>query len=138
MDFTAFDTSKIDEYAKRAKEQWGKTSAYKEFEEKTKKRTPEDETNAMNNFMQIFVEFGRMNELAPDSIEVQNQVKKLQGFITEYFYHCTDEILFSLGQMYSGGGEFPDNIDRAGGVGTAAFTTEAIRIYCGKQYAATN
>lgn len=132
MDFTAFDTSKIDEYAKRAKEQWGTTSEYKEFEEKAKKRTLEDEKNAMNDFMQIFVGFGEMKELDPRSLEVQGQVKKLQGYINEYFYHCSDEILFSLGQMYSGGGEFTENIDGAGGAGTAAFATEAIRIYCGK------
>lgn len=39
MDFKVFDTTKIDEYSKRAKEQWGQTSEYKEFEEKTKNWT---------------------------------------------------------------------------------------------------
>ena len=29
MDFKVFDTTKIDEYSKRAKEQWGQTSEYK-------------------------------------------------------------------------------------------------------------
>ena len=29
MDFSAFDTSKIDEYTRRAKEQWGNTAEYK-------------------------------------------------------------------------------------------------------------
>ena len=33
--FEAFDTSKIDEYAAQAKAYWGKTPAYKEFEEKS-------------------------------------------------------------------------------------------------------
>ena len=42
MDFTVFDTNKIDEYAKRAKEQWGKTDAYKEFEEKNRNLTNKD------------------------------------------------------------------------------------------------
>ena len=41
MDFTAFDTKKMDEYAARAKEAWGNTEAYKEFEEKTKNKTDE-------------------------------------------------------------------------------------------------
>ncbi len=31
MDFSAFDTTKLDEYANRAKEQWGKTPQYREF-----------------------------------------------------------------------------------------------------------
>lgn len=132
MDFTAFDTSKIDEYAKRAKEQWGKTSEYKEFEEKTKNRTKEEDQKAMENFMQLFVEFGELKSLSPEVDEVQSQVKKLQEYINEHWYHCTDEILFSLGKMYSGGGEFTENIDRVGGQGTAEFSAEAIEIYCKK------
>ena len=31
MDFTAFDTSKIDEYAAQAKSSWGNTPEYREF-----------------------------------------------------------------------------------------------------------
>lgn len=132
MDFTAFETRKIDEYAKRAREQWGETPEYKEFEEKTENRTKEEEQKAMKDMMQLFAEFGEMKELNPESEVPQKQVRKLQEFINEFFYHCTDEILFSLGQMYSGGGEFTENINAAGGEGTAEFTAEAIRIYCGK------
>ena len=46
MDFSAFDTSKIDEYTRRAKEQWGNTAEYKESEEKAKGRTKEEEKDA--------------------------------------------------------------------------------------------
>lgn len=35
MDFTAFDTKKMDEYAKQAKESWGHTAEYQEYEEKS-------------------------------------------------------------------------------------------------------
>lgn len=132
MDFTAFDTSKIDEYAKRAKEQWGETPAFKEFEEKSEHRTKKNEQNIMNAFMKLFEEFGKLKASNPASEQSQNQVKKLQQYINQNFYSCTDEILFSLGQMYSDCGEFTENIDRAGGKGTAEFTTQAIRIYCGK------
>ena len=31
---------------------------------------------------------------------VQEQIKKLQDFITNHYYNCTDEILNGLGQMY--------------------------------------
>ena len=34
MDFNAFDTQKIKEYAERAKKEWGKTTEYQEFEAK--------------------------------------------------------------------------------------------------------
>ena len=42
----------------------------------------------------------------------------------------TDRILAGLGQMYAAGGEMTENIDRAGGNGTAEFASRAIRIYC--------
>ena len=40
-----------------------------------------------------------------DSDTAQRLVKKLQDYITEHFYHCTDEILAGLGQMYVGDGD---------------------------------
>ena len=132
MDFSAFDTSKIEEYARRAKEQWGNTAEYKESEEKAKGRTKEEEKDVMVQFMQIFTEFGAMKDQAPDGAEAQSQVKKLQDYITEHFYQCSDEILSGLGQMYAADGEFKENIDRAGGEGTAVFVSDAICCFCGK------
>lgn len=132
MDFSAFDTKKIDEYSKRAKEQWGKTDAYKEFEEKSKDWTEDTTKNIANDMMKLFVIFGEMKEKDPAAEEVQVMVARLQAYITEHFYNCTNEILLSLGKMYSGGGEFTENIDKAGGEGTAEFTAKAIEIYCGK------
>ena len=133
MDFKAFDISKIDEYAKRAKEQWGKTPEFKEFEEKDKNRTESEKADMMADFMKIFEEFGAMKDSDPASDKARAQVKKLQDYITDHFYHCTDEILFSLGKMYTGGGEFTDNIDKMGGAGTAEFVYQAIKVFCGKR-----
>ncbi len=130
VDFKVFDTKKIDEYSKRAKEQWGKTPEYKEYERKMQNMSDEDELAMVDEFMQIFAEFGQMMALEPSDEEVQVQVKKLQDYITEHFYTCTKEILNGLGKMYSAGGEFTENIDRAGGSGTAVFTAKAIEVYC--------
>ena len=105
MDFKVFDTTKIDEYSKRAKEQWGQTSEYKEFEEKTKNWTKDDEATVANEFMQLFVEFGQMKEMNPEDEQVQLQVRKLQDYITDHFYTCSDKILCGLGRMYAGGGD---------------------------------
>ena len=69
MDFKVFDTTKIDEYSKRAKEQWGQTSEYKEFEEKTKNWTKDDEATVANEFMQLFVEFRQMKEMDPEDVK---------------------------------------------------------------------
>ena len=129
MDFKVFDITKIDEYSKRAKEQWGQTSEYKEFEEKTKNWTKDDEAIVANEFMQLFVEFGQMKEMDPEDEQVQLQVRKLQDYITDHFYTCSDKILCGLGRMYAGGGELTENIDDVGGVGTAEFASKAIDIF---------
>lgn len=132
MDFSVFDTKKLDEYARQAKEQWGKTAEYKEFEQKSQNRSEDEQRVITERFMQLFTDFGKLKDGKPESAEAQSLVKKLQNYITENFYQCSNDILLSLGQMYAGGGEFTANIDRAGGTGTADFTAEAIRIYCGK------
>ena len=132
MDFTAFDTRKIDEYVARAKKSWGDTPEYQEFKEKSKNRTAEEDKIISTQLMAIFTEFGTMLEFDPNAEKVQSQVKKLQDFITENFYNCSDEILYSLGSMYASGGNFTENIDKAGGKGTAEFVFKAIKIYCKK------
>ena len=130
VDFTAFDTSKIDEYTQRAKEKWGNTKAYEEFSQK--KRSDKVNQQVMEDFMQLFAEFGKLKEGSPESDDAQAMVKKLQGFITEHFYTCTNEILSGLGKMYAADGEFRDNINSAGGKGTAEFAAKAIAVYCGE------
>ena len=55
---------------------------------------------------------------------------KLQHFITAHSYTCTKQILRGLGQMYAAGDSMTENIDKAGGKGTAAFARQAIDIFC--------
>ena len=128
MDFTAFDTGKLDEYAEKAKAAWGRTEAYREYEQKAHSR--EQTLDLSARMMEIFTEFGQMKSFDPAGEVPQAQVKKLQDFITEHYYHCTDEILAGLGKMYAGGGEFTQNIDRAGGDGTSVYVNRCIEIYC--------
>ena len=130
MDFKAFDTKKLDEYAKQAKEKWGATEAYREFEQKTADFSDEKKKAVGVDMMELFAEFGRMMDKEPSDPSVQAQVKKLQDFITENYYTCTNQILFGLAQMYKAGGEMTDNIDAAGGKGCAEFTEKAIEIFC--------
>lgn len=133
MDFKAFDTKKMDEYKKQAKENWGETRAYKEYEKKSEGRTKEDEQKIGKGLMNLFTEFGTMVELDESNEKVQAQVEKLQNYITEHYYTCTNEILLGLGMMYSAGGEMTENIDNAGGKGTASFVTKAISVYVDKK-----
>lgn len=133
MDFTVFDTKKIEEYSKNAKEQWGNTAEYREYEEKSSKRSQEENTKVNSEFMKLFAEFGDMKTLSPADKAVQLQVKKLQDYITENYYKCTPQILMGLGEMYAAGGEFTENIDKAGGAGTAEFAAEAISTFLSTQ-----
>lgn len=130
MDFSVFDTSKLDEYAKEAKSKWGNTEAYGEFMEKSRCRSGETDEAIANGLMMIFSDFGKIKDASPDSESAQGLVKRLQGYITEHYYNCTKEILASLGKMYEGNDAFTQNIDAVGGVGTAQFAGAAIELYC--------
>ncbi|MFI3117991.1 MerR family transcriptional regulator [Streptococcus suis] len=127
MDFHAFDSSQLEAYKAEAKERWGDTSAFAEFEEKydaSKDRVFAQEMQA------IFEAFGKMQSLGAVHPDVQAQVANLQAYITENFYTCTKEILQNLGLIYVEDERFSANIDRAGGPGTAAFVSQAIAVYC--------
>lgn len=130
MDFEAFDTKKIDEYAKQAKESYGSTPAYKEFEEKSKGRSKEQEKAISVGMMNIFADMGKLLALEPANDAVQAKVAELRAYITEHFYNCTPEILLGLSEMYAGGGSMTENINNYAGIGTAEFTAKAVRIYC--------
>ncbi|MCI8585973.1 MAG: MerR family transcriptional regulator, partial [Lachnospiraceae bacterium] len=129
MDFSAFDKSKLDEYARQAKEQWGNTPEYKEFAEKSKNRTDKENKLLVDRFMLLFKEAGEMRDTDPASPEAQDLVKRIQDYITENMYSCSNQILSALGKMYSGGGDFTKNIDEVGGEGTSEFVDQAIQIY---------
>ena len=128
MDFSAFDTRKIDDYAAQAKAAWGKIDAWKEYESRGK--SAEDDKQSGEKLMALFTEFGKRRDIDPACDEAQAMVKQLQNFITANFYTCTVPVLRGLADMYDGGGDFTRNIDQAGGEGTAAFVAAAIRIYC--------
>lgn len=131
MDFTAFDTSKIDQYAAEARATYGKTPEYREFLERSKDWGPEESRSLEEGIMDIFARFGAIRGTSPDSEEARALVRELQGFITERLYTCTDKTLMGLGRMYSGGGDLTANIDKAGGPGTAEFAAQAIEVAVG-------
>lgn len=126
MNFDAFDTRKIDEYAEKAKATWGQTAAYKEFEKRSEGRTKETQQKMNMEMMDIFRRFGEIRGQEADSEAAVALAKELQDYISANYYACTDEILSSLGEMYACGGEFTTNIDRVGGEGTAVFAHNAI------------
>ena len=130
MDFSAFDKTKSEAYEKQAKERWGNTDAYAAFSEKNKGRSEEMQEALARGLMTIFEDFGKYRNTDPAGEKAQATVKRLQAYISEHYYPCTLEILRSLGTMYAAGGDFTENIDAAGGEGTARFAQEAIEVYC--------
>ena len=83
-----------------------------------------------DDLMDIFVQFGTIRTASPGSKEAQDLVYKLQSFITQHYYNCTKPILQGLGQIYIAGDGMTDNIDKAGGEGTAQFVHDAIEVFC--------
>lgn len=128
MDFSAFDTRKIDDYTAQAKAAWGQTDAWKEYE--SRNHTAKDNQQAGQRLMDMIAAFGQRRGIDPACEEAQRMVQQLRDHITANFYTCTVPILRGLADMYDGGGDFTRNIDKAGGAGTAAFLAKAMRIYC--------
>ncbi len=128
VDFSAFDTRKIDDYAAQAKAAWGKTSTWQEYESRGK--SPAAEQQAGQQLMEMLAAFGQRRHIDPASDEAQQMVQQLRDHITANFYTCTVPVLRGLADMYDGGGDFTRNIDKAGGQGTASFLAKAMRLYC--------
>ena len=129
MNFDGFDTKNLDEYSTQAKALYGKTDAYKEYEEKSKNRTKEQEKDLGTQVMDFFARLGSMRPCDPAAPEAQAWAKQLQDFFTENYYTCTPQILSSLAESYAGGGSMTENIDKVGGAGTGAFAKEVIVAY---------
>ena len=125
-----FSEIEFDKYATEAKEKWGNTKAYQQCEEKTKNFSKDKWNIQADEMDSIFAEFAEClkNGASSSSDIVQGLVKKLQAYISESYYNCTDEILRSLGQMYVADERFRNNIDRHA-VGNSEFISKAI-VYC--------
>ena len=132
MDFDVFDKNEIEKYKAEVMAKWGNTKAYQEFRQKEAARKEGSYDKLADELMTMFSKLGELKHLAPDNGEVQKKISALQQFITDHYYECTKEILTGLGQMYVCDERFRNNIDKAGGNGTAEFVRQAIEVYCGK------
>ncbi len=128
MEFDVFDKSHIEQYKEEVKSRWGQTEAYQEFVQR--QENGEDFDKAGKALMNLFAEIGELRELPPSDGKVQGKICELQGFMTKHYYNCTREILKGLGTMYAEDERFRQNIDKAGGEGTAEFVRRAIEVYC--------
>ncbi len=134
-DMSAFDTNDLEKakevYRDEAERRWGKTDAYQEHRRKTAGYTKEAWNNVAAGLDAVFAEFAeaRAAGIRPTDTPALALARKLQDFLTETQYTCTDEILRCLGEMYTGDDRFRASIDRHG-EGTAEFVNAAIAGYC--------
>ena len=132
MDFKAFDKKEIEQYKQEVRERWGNTKSYDEYQQRAKGRTDKEQEEIGSQFLMMFAEIGKLRKGSPTEQLVQEKVAGIQKFITEHYYHCTNEILRGLGKMYMCDERMKQNIDKAGGDGTAEFVSQAIAAYCGE------
>ena len=125
--------NELGKYKEEAKEKWGNTDAFRQYEEKAGNLSKNKQNELATETDDIMAEFAHClrDGKAPSSDTAQSLVKKLKNHITESYYNCTDEILVSLGQMYVGDERFKANIDRHA-EGTAEFICKAIGYYFSK------
>ena len=118
------------DYNNEVKERWGNTEAYAEFSEKTNGYSKERFADINTGLEYIFRDFAELMQSGaePNSSKAQALVKKLQNYITENYYTCTDEILAGLEQMYIADERFKNNIDKYAD-GTAEYVSKAIENY---------
>ncbi len=131
----AFDNSEFEatrkEYELEAKEKWGQTESYAEYGKKAKGYSQKKQKELAEGLEDIFEEFAACMRSGAEvgSNDAQALVKKLQDYITENYYTCTNQILAGLGKMYVADERFRKNIDKHGD-GTAEYVHGAIDIFC--------
>lgn len=134
MDFHAFNREELDRYTQEVRERWGATQAYAEFAEKSRGLSQGQREEAVAQLLSRFAWLGALRDQhSPADPAVQEALSDLQAFITEHYYHCTNEILQGLGKMYVCDDRMKHTIDQAGGDGTAEFVHSAIEACCAER-----
>ena len=113
------------EYENEAKRRWGGSAAWREYESR------EPGSAEAEGLMKIFSKLGRLRHEPAESPAVREAVAELRDYISANYYTCTPEIFRGLGRMYVSDPRFKENIDRAGGPGTAEFAARAIELNSG-------
>ncbi len=137
MNLKNFDNTEYEKtrkiYEAEAKEKWGDTQAYSDFENKTNAYSKEKWIDVNAGLYSLIIEFAECKKLGakPSDLSAQKLVKKWQDYISGNYYECTREILSGLGVMYVADERFTYNMDKYE-KGTTEFISKAIEFYCGE------
>ena len=120
----------MDKYIEEAQNRWKNTKEYNEYINKSKSYSKEEWKNINNGLEDIFKQFSNCLENGNNynSNETLNLVVKLQNYISDNYYHCSNEILLQLGLMYVTDERYKKNIDKSKH-GTAEYVNKAIVFY---------
>ena len=85
-------------------ERWGSTPEYHEFSNFFSKQSRKEQAERWSDFLfcsqSLFERLAEYEEESPLLAAVQEMVGEWQDYLSENFYHCTDEMLLNLGELY--------------------------------------
>lgn len=132
-DFKAFSYEEIKKHEEKYKEEtekrYGKSSAYKECNEKTSKYSKNDWENISKEADEIYKKLADLMDRQLEDIEVQDLVDQWRNHISKNYYNCTIDIFRGLALMYVADERFTKNIDKYKD-GLAQFLSDAMNVYC--------
>ena len=134
LDFSAFDAKKIDEYAAQAKTAWGKSAAYREYEEKMKNRSEEDCTPINQSFMELFCESAGLMPCPFSRILMKPRAwsNNSCNLSRKIFIPARRNCFNRLGRCMGAAADSLRVLTKKEAGGTADFTSKAIDIYADK------
>jgi MerR family transcriptional regulator, thiopeptide resistance regulator len=128
--FDGFDPSR---YEEEARERWGKTDAFAESTERTKRYTPDDwkaiktEQGAVYEAAAAALKAGK----APSSADAMDIAERHRLSIDRWFYPCSHTMHQGLASMYESDDRFRQSIDKYR-EGLTTFLAESIRANAGR------
>lgn len=123
MSFEVFRGGEEEALRREAKERWGETAAYREYEKRPHAQ------DAAQGLMRMLAEISALRPLEANAPVAREKAGALQKFITDNFYTCTDEIFAGLAVMYTEDERMKRNIDRACGENAAEYIRKVIEAY---------
>ena len=128
-DFKSFSMKEIEKYQNEAKELYGNSIAYKEYEEKAKNYKKNDFDKIQIEMNEKLSSIAKFMDKGYDSKEVQGALGEYRRYINDNFYHCTLDIFRGLSELYVSDPRFTKNIDSVA-TGLSNFLKKAIDFYC--------
>lgn len=126
--FDGFDPSKYEEEVRQRR---GKTRAYAESAERTKRYTADDWAAIKQESQAINQGIASLMDRSPDDPAVQEWIRRHHQQINDRYYTCPPEMYRGLGTMYVQDERFAANYERVK-PGMAQFMQAAIQAYCDK------